>query len=114
MTEENIIACPSCLAENKSTVNFCVECGRPLGNFVNYDPINSIRSEGWAFRLASSKPNAIILIGMWLLCIPTIITTLVMVKTGAYGMLIGFPLAGIYGLLLIKVTRNYFRKETKE
>ena len=58
--------CPNCLAANGISADFCSECGYPIGDFVNIDPLGQIQSQGHLFRKAADKPRSLIIVlGLW-------------------------------------------------
>ena len=59
--------CPSCLTKNETKIDFCSNCGRPLGDYVTYDPIKRNWTQGWMYRRLVSRPSSpIVFYGMWL------------------------------------------------
>ncbi len=66
-TSYNTKSCPNCLTVNDNTVDFCSECGHPIGSMVNLDPVGQIKSQGHLFREATNKPRSLfIIIGLWI------------------------------------------------
>ena len=64
---ENVL-CTSCMAANNPIDDFCKECGCPIGQFVNLDPLKRIYSMGWVYRRSASGPiSRIVLVGIWLI-----------------------------------------------
>jgi hypothetical protein len=63
--------CPHCLAEIESIAHFCSGCGGPISSIAMMDPLGSIHARGFAFGKATSGTSRpIVLVGMWLICIP--------------------------------------------
>lgn len=126
--DKEIIACLSCLAPNKATVDFCEKCGAPLGTTATLDPLKMIRAEAFMLERATvGKPKLIVLLGIWIIFFPTLATGILL--TGSqilYGFdsegfvffWIGIGLAIFSCVVLYRVTKNYFTapdlKKTKE
>jgi uncharacterized integral membrane protein len=75
--------CPNCMTAPEPGAHVCKECGAPLDLFATTDPIETIRSQGWAYRRAASgRRSGIILLGMWLIfgtaIASTVVTLLIM------------------------------------
>ena len=118
---KDIVVCPSCLTENVPSVDFCKNCGCPLSSIATIDPLRRAYSMGWAYRKAAGGPiGLIVLVGMWLLLLPTAILSpfaflqplrddVSLPARAVYAILWGIPgLAS--GYLLYRMTRNYFRR----
>ena len=103
--------CPNCFTENKTSVDFCIKCGRPLGDFVNYDPIKRIWSQGWMYRKSLSEPSSpIVFYGIWALFgLPLIAMLFLLPKVPQ----VTIPAIIIYGMVLYKVSKNYKRKKER-
>ena len=65
--------CPSCFHRNPPEIDFCRNCGRPMGIIATCGPLERIFSQGWLYRKAVSEPTRFILIGMWLVFGPTVL-----------------------------------------
>ena len=60
--------CPNCMTAPEPGAHVCKECGAPLDLFATTDPIETIRSQGWAYRRAiSSHRSRMTLLGMRLI-----------------------------------------------
>ena len=60
--------CPNCMAAPEPGAHVCKKCGAPLDLFATTDPIETIRSQGRAYRRAASgRRSGIVLLGMWLI-----------------------------------------------
>jgi hypothetical protein len=84
------------------------------------DPIQRLSAEGYAYRKAAEmKPNIVVLIGVWLLFLPTF----VFCSLNAIALILGFAgggaenfvwfwvfvaTAGFSFIMLYKVSKNYF------
>ncbi len=123
--ESEAVVCPKCVVENDPDAAFCHQCGAPIGLVAALDPIQSILAEGFVYRQAvEGPPKGIILLGMWLLFLPPMLTVLLgmtytaSIHWGAttdalFGILI--PLYGVAcAIILYRTTANYVlrRKET--
>jgi hypothetical protein len=115
--------CTCCLAQNERFRDFCWRCATPITTHAEIDPLGQVYARGEAYRKAIAHPSRIGVIGMWLICGPTLLTCL-----GGYtGLTIGafdantpveslgvlgaalFIVGGGYlaGGILYRVTRNY-------
>ncbi|MCM3877392.1 MAG: zinc-ribbon domain-containing protein [Thermoanaerobaculia bacterium] len=105
--------CPHCFSPIQEGVHFCPRCGRPLTGFAATDPIQSIRTEGELYRGAAHTTRPIVLVGMWLLSIPALLTGVVGVALAKEGFVLALVTAiflfGLYGAILYRVTVNYQR-----
>ncbi len=126
--------CPNCLAANPPELHFCDECNAPLSAHAAIDPLGSIYATGFVYQKAASRPHSrFVLIGMWLIFGPMILTNLPFIwisfltltdsvvrlrgiDTSArdvFGSLFVFLLAvGLEAVLvaiLTRTTRNYLR-----
>ena len=80
LPEVETVICPKCLLANSPTVAFCVDCGAPIGMVAAVDPLQHIYAEGFAYRSAvEGPPNLIILAGMWLIFVPVLFVTALLV-----------------------------------
>ncbi|MBP7088597.1 MAG: hypothetical protein KBB01_04785 [Candidatus Omnitrophica bacterium] len=114
-SQKELPLCPACLTKIEPNVDFCKKCGRPLGNWVTYDPINRIHSVGWLYRRLASGPVPLIaLIGVWLIFGPTLLIGIAYMKSGeSFGIIIGVLLILVSGIILYRVTRNYLSHRKK-
>jgi len=102
--------CPNCFSVNTNFANFCKKCMRPLGDFVNYDPVNRILSTGWMYRKSTSSPSSpIIFYGIWVLFgVPLLLMLPVLLQPMDIGIfLIIIPYIIVSSFILYKTTRNY-------
>ncbi len=114
---KEIIACLSCLAPNNWSIDFCENCGSPIGMTSTLDPLKTIQAEGFLLRKATSeRPKFIVLLGIWLLFLPWLggtsaIAINMMVKGKGVAdfifFLISIALALVAVRVLFLVTHNY-------
>ena len=113
-----IALCPSCMAGNLPTFDFCDNCGCPIGRFVNLDPLKRIYSQGWLYRRsASGRIPPIVLMGIWLIFGSDILTSALFLalsrsSEGVAGdpcVWATLPFTLLYAAILYRVTRNYLR-----
>jgi len=114
------LLCTSCLQPNPPETPFCKRCGAPIGAISAVGPLESLYAEGFAYRKATEgKPKTIVLIGMWLLFLPPLAGTIVLMADtanhrqgwSAVLQLIWFLLLAIvFVIILTKVTMNYCKK----
>ena len=118
--EENVngerLLCPNCMAENLPVRDFCENCGCPIGQFVNVDPLKRIYSQGWLYRkTVSGRITPIVFWGMWLIFGSGLLSMLiVLLLSGLDGALgenswLWLPALSIviYIVILYRVTKNY-------
>ena len=120
--------CPHCAGVNPSNATVCRHCMGPLTTISNSDPMGSIMARGDVFARATNKPTKpIVFWGVWLLFGPIFCICLGIAvygirqflsgeDSGAIGGLlcIAVPTA-LFGAILWKTTRNYFRyRDEKE
>jgi hypothetical protein len=122
LEQEEEMICPSCLGLNPPEARYCAHCHAPLSSTVMLDPIGQIQAQGFAFRQATAgKPNLIIVVGIWLLFFPVVISAgivIVLAFTGLFSwsgnVLLEFAaptlIAAASVVLLYKTTMNYRRK----
>ena len=126
--------CPNCMTPNQSHAHFCFKCNAPLTPHAATDPIARIAATAFVYRKASARPQRrLVLIGMWLIFAPLFIINLPtfwfsfrFLISPAYRMsglsasnyffpsalgffIITFGFEALFVLILIKVTRNYWR-----
>ena len=112
------IVCPHCLHLNTPEAAFCTKCGAPIWIVANVDPMQQIYSEGFGFRSAvSGPPKRIILIGTWLVFLPSAgiclagIYQFASFGIGTTGFALTMPLGFAISVgILYRVTRNYLVK----
>ena len=119
---ENVL-CTSCMAENVPTNDFCKECGCPIGQFVNLDPLKRIYSMGWVYRRSASGPiSRIVLVGIWLIFGTSLGGSVIMLAalknfdgiSDGPGLWYNILLTLLSAAILYRVTRNYFWWRQKE
>ena len=116
--------CPSCMAPNEPGAHVCEKCRAPLSMFATVDPLETIRSQGWAYRQAASgrRVSKVILIGMWLIFAPAffvgllLLTVLSDAEVNPFGLIVFLFLLLLYTVILYKVSKHYFsrRREAGE
>lgn len=118
--EENASICISCMKPNDRDAAYCVNCNTPMNLSTSNDPIQRMPAEGYAYRKAAEmKPNIVVLIGVWLLFLPTFIfcglsalSLILGFSGGGFEMFVWFwvflLLAVFSFVMLYKVTKNYF------
>ena len=113
------IVCPNCSDANAAGADFCARCGAPVGRFTTLDPLKSTYAEGWIFRkAANARIKPIVLIGMWaLLGVPVVAAGVVAIirpaGTPTLRILGSLGIGLIYLMVLVRVTRNYFRNRPR-
>jgi hypothetical protein len=107
--------CPNCLADNTQQEEFCKHCGCPIGDFAGFDPMKRIQMQGFIFRQAVSAPSSpLILIGMWLIFGPSLLTALaILITNGRSAFSITMPVIVISSIILFKATNNYVKNKKK-
>jgi hypothetical protein len=114
--EPSEVVCPVCLRNNAPEAAFCANCGAPIGQVANIDPIQQIYAEGFAYRSATSgPPRLLVLIGTWLVMLPMAGSGAVMLFTGD-----GFPMNLFFMALMVlplailwRVTAHYITQSRK-
>lgn len=121
---ERTTTCPSCLKPSAETESFCAECGAPLGDFTNLDPLQTIHTQGFLFRKAlEGRPKPIVLAGVWILHLPLLVASIAIAlyillnlrRRSEY--IFFFALAGLayYAfVVLYRITRNYIMAESEK
>jgi hypothetical protein len=120
---EELQICLSCLHNNVPDRDLCENCGAPIGKYTTFLPFEKTLAEGVCYRSAVSNPrNPIILIGIWFLFAPGILSLFYSLFIG-WNILLntwpfpsGFSTAGcffFYGIIsaaiLYRTTRNYVK-----
>lgn len=118
--------CPRCLKPVLADSTFCGHCGAPLTPHATTDPVQSILAEGFAVRNATARPHKpIVLIGMWLLCLPGfsagligLLLSLGLLARGQCaavgGLAVSVGLLLLFGAILRKTTVNYVRARREQ
>jgi len=122
--------CPHCIGPLGPNDDFCKSCGGPVTSHASIDPLGQIYATGYAYRQAvSGRPSKIVVLGMWLIFGPQLlgaVSLLIVMLQGAVApqasagarvrtgwewsqLLIVVGLIAIYGTILGKVTRRYWR-----
>lgn len=128
------VICPNCLTPNFLLNHFCLNCATPLTSHACIDPIGRIYAQGDTYRKAANHPHKfIVVLGMWLLFAPSPIFFIISfwfhlsniftigiffenqinIYLGIIYQLLSLSIFSLYGAILIKVTRNYYRIRTK-
>ena len=115
--EAESIVCTNCLQKNDGFRDFCENCGAPISVYSAYTPMGRIQTEGFAYRQATSKPSKpIVVFGIYLIFLPCIIASLVMVaesfasKNYHWGVIfIAFEALSV--AMLFKTTDNFIRNK---
>jgi hypothetical protein len=112
-SESDRMLCPNCLAD-ATDLDFCNQCGCPVGETTNLDPIKSIQSRGFLYRAgAQSAANPVVLVGIWLVLLPFVFSPLGFALIYGPSVVALFVLslfiAGVAVLILARATRMYFR-----
>ncbi|NNE97964.1 MAG: hypothetical protein HKN25_02960 [Pyrinomonadaceae bacterium] len=105
---------------NDREAAYCINCNTPMNLSSSNDPIERMPAEGYAYRKAAeTKPNIVVLIGVWLLFLPTF----VFCGLAVVGLIFGFYGGGfenfvwfwvslivaVFSLVMLyKVSKNYF------
>lgn len=76
--------CSGCARPVPQERHFCPHCGAPMSFYATTAPYERVLSEGYAWRRAASRPNLIIVIGMWLIWSPTLAFCLFVPFMGFY------------------------------
>ena len=110
-TDTDTRICPACFAPNSETVDFCCQCGRPIGDFTNYNPVNRIWSQGWMWRRLVSGPiPPFVFYSIWIFFLVNLLCLLPLLLAGAADdlatLLISMSLL-LNGILVYRITKNY-------
>ena len=119
--EEEGTVCPSCAAFIGINEVFCPECRAPISLLSNTDPLQRIQAEGFLYgKVVDARPKPVILIGVWVLCLPWALLALGFALTflsegigtgigGFFVFWLAIAMAVLPSVILFKVTRNYFK-----
>jgi len=117
--------CMTCLAPAEKLQHFCDQCGSPLTSHAAIDPVGQVRSVGsMVSKATSAPPRRIVLIGIWLIFgVPVVLMAFLFGTLGppdSYGLLdfvlrivLLLGVLGLYIAILVKTTRNYFRRKNE-
>jgi hypothetical protein len=120
-SEEGTV-CPACAAFIGPNEVFCPACRAPISLLSNTDPLQRIQAEGYLYgRVVDSRPKPVILIGVWVLCLPWALIAgsfaLMILFAGIGSGMAGFiafwgavALTIFPAVVLYKVTRNYLKQ----
>jgi hypothetical protein len=112
--EPESVLCPKCLLSNEPWVDFCANCGAPLGMMATIDPLKQTLAEGFAYRQAiDGPPSRIIVLGIWMVFLPGLLTLPITVAQGGRDAE-ALAMPALYFLLsaviIWQVTANFIRK----
>ncbi len=109
-------ACPNCMALNPPEAEFCQKCRCPIGGYVNIEPVKQIEATGFLYKRATHGPiKPIVVWGVWVfvgsgfLAGSVISVMALMTEDSRPAALYTVPVTALLGVLIYKVTRNYFR-----
>lgn len=111
--DEERLVCPACLELNHPEACFCAACAAPVGWFATIGPYERVFAYGFMYRRAIAvQPCRIVLITMWLICLPYVIAgALVPLGSVECEPAISVPLflcvAIPHAVLLYRVTKTY-------
>lgn len=111
--EEPQPLCPNCMAAPEPGTHVCKECGAPLDLFATTDPLETIRTQGWAYRrVTSGHGTRMAVLGMRVLFGTLILSGLLTLLfvfdyaqdplKAAVAAALGLPLMAVYVLILRK------------
>jgi hypothetical protein len=117
--------CTTCLAPAGKLQHFCDQCGSPMTSHAAIDPVGQVLSVGqMVSKATSSPPRRIIVIGIWLIFgvpiawVMFVFGVMDIVDSGGSleqilrtAFLLG--MFSLYIAIIIKTTRNYFRKKSE-
>lgn len=88
MSEDQTVSgliCPHCATDVGEFDHFCPKCGGPITAYASIDPLGQVYSAGRAYQRAAwtAKPRRIIVIGIWLIFGPQILTLFLAVPSPA-------------------------------
>ncbi|MBN1510852.1 MAG: hypothetical protein JXB13_02465 [Phycisphaerae bacterium] len=73
------LLCPHCMASNPPNVDFCRNCGAPIGASSVLDPMKAIQAQGWMYRKAIRRGTSFfVALGIWLIFGPSTIINAIM------------------------------------
>ena len=119
--------CHNCFTLNDKNIDFCKKCRTPLSAYVTLDPFKHIEATSNTLVKAVKNPKLISVIGIWLLFGTTAIFPLfslfMILKSLVFPVesertnyfeqgitvIILLPVLIICSLMIVKVTRNYYR-----
>jgi hypothetical protein len=106
--------CLQCLHPNDPEAHFCEKCGAPCDSYAATAPFEQIFAQGHAFRNATNgRPRPIVVIGIWLICLPGVINALVFSSLlfshseGRVSALIFLLYGALSAALIVLSTRRY-------
>ncbi len=115
-----VALCPSCFHPNPPEIDFCWNCGRPMGIIATYGPLERIYAQGWLYRKAVSEPTRFILIGIWLIFGSTVLSLpFFIIQLLPHFREFYFPIGSyvfiwsISAAILYRTTRKYFATKRK-
>lgn len=123
-----IPVCPHCMTANEPLADFCTQCGAPLTSLATMDPYKNIFAQGWAYRRAAARPTSwIIVLGMWLIFGPMVLTfscSMIMTPYAWLGtaqdpistvvnMLLGLAILALYAAILYRVTSRFISQRSR-
>ena len=132
--------CPHCMEMLGPHDHMCPHCGAPLDMNATF-AFDETLTEGWLWRSAANKPISwIVVLGMWLIMLPPFFICFLFAESAfqagidlnknryapaepIWG-IVGYSLVGlgvlacagaasVYGSIILKVTRNYFRQKSR-
>ncbi|HUG19018.1 MAG TPA: zinc ribbon domain-containing protein [Planctomycetaceae bacterium] len=134
---KEVLVCPSCFEPLLPHAHLCSNCGAPVSARAMMDPFASIWGEGYAYRQATkrdARPNRVVLIGIWLIFFPGVLTIGFMllefatqalkdlsqfrnpftprglgITASPFAVFVMILILGIQTAILSRVTRNYRR-----
>jgi hypothetical protein len=118
-----MVACTTCLTQNKRSAVFCRKCGSPIGAKATLDPLQTIQAEGFLLRTAiKGRPKLIVFLGIWILCLPVLVVGvggaiyLILNTRGISNFLFFWALIGLSYfafVALYRITKNYLKTRRK-
>lgn len=103
--------CTTCLHPNAPQTAFCKECGAPVGIISTVGPFERLFAEGFAYRQAVASPRKpIVLVGLWLIFLPTLLFLFLLPPTTPYGLVMS-PVWMLSIFILYRATRNFLRQQ---
>ena len=107
--------CINCMLPNGLSAHFCAKCGAPLTSYAATGPFEHLFAEGHVYRQATERPQRfIVVLGIWLIFGMLTLAGLALVALGReadlFQVVIGALFVAISLVMIVKTTRNYFRK----